>query len=60
MTGVLKMPRQRRFRLFPRFRHKKDPPGSPGSWGLEKLLPQLRLLCWAAGVSGDEDAAQTA
>ena len=48
------------FGEFPVFATKKNPQAVQAPGVREKLLPQLRLLCWAAGVSGDGDAAQPA
>ena len=48
------------FGKFPAFATKKNPQAVQAPGVREKLLPQLRLLCWAAGVSGDGDAAQPA
>ena len=53
VRGVPEKAHPHHFGKFPLFATKKSPRQSRllGLW--EKLLPQLRLLCWAAEVSGD-------
>jgi hypothetical protein len=51
--GVTEKSRQQKKQQFPCLRHKKNPQAVYAPGGSGRLLPHFRLLCWAAGVSGD-------